>query len=306
MSSNKQSKDAASGNEPPEDTETLKLRRTNFDETDTFSDPSAASEPPPPGSLAAWLAKNQQAASEAPPQPRSKRSGNVHSPSQWWICCDPLPPIPLGERANTITIGRSRVADVVLPHTQVSRIHGKIKVLGTGRYLYEDNKSANGSLLNGEKTVSAELKVGDVLNLGPYEIEIHSTESLQNRSSTELEEDVEGDHTRVFSQKPQAAMTGRLNEVPITEILQGLEYNRKTGTLEIQCRIGRGRLIVAEGYPIQANFAEQYHDEALILMASLQEGSFQFSASVEPAEPRFRATITALLLEAARRVDEGR
>jgi len=297
-------KDPNSRDFPLEDMETSKLSRSeiHFDETDTFNTASS-SEPPPPGSLAAWLASNQQAASTPPAMP------SVPLPEdedQWWICCEPLPPIPLGSKAATITIGRSKHADVVLPHSQVSRVHGKIKVVGPGEYRFEDNGSSNGSHLNGERVDTAELKVGDLIAIGPYEIEIHSAESLRNRTRTEADEDPEGEMTSVFSATPKAAMTGRLTEVPITEILQGLEFNRKTGTLEIQCKAGRGRLVVAEGYPIQATFAELYHDEALVEMASLREGSFQFSATVEPAEPRFKATITAALLEAARRVDEGR
>lgn len=287
-----------------QDMETSKLSRAeiHFEETDTFNT-GASTEPPPPGSLAAWLASNQQSASTPAEIP------SVPSPEdalQWWIMCEPLPPIPLGSKAATITIGRSKHADVVLPHSQVSRVHGKIKVVGPGSYRFEDNGSSNGSHLNGERVDTAELKVGDLIAIGPYEIEIHSAESLRNRTRTEADEDAEGEMTSVFSAKPKAAMTGRLNEVPITEILQGLEFNRKTGTLEIHCKLGRGRLVVAEGYPIQATFAEHYHDEALVKMAALREGRFEFSATVEPAEPRFKATITAALLEAARRVDEGR
>ncbi|MEZ6187939.1 MAG: DUF4388 domain-containing protein [Planctomycetota bacterium] len=293
-----------SGDAPLEEGETAKHSRINFADTDSFGPAGPSREPPPPGSLAAWLAKNQQATGG--PQPPKAATPSLNDPNQWWICCDPLPPIPLGQHSATITIGRSRHADVVLPHTQVSRIHGKIRVLGPGRYLYEDNGSSNGSLINGEKQASTELKVGDLIVLGPYEIEIHDAETLKNRSKLDADTDAEGDLTSVFAAKPQAAMTGVLSEVPISEILQSLEYNRKTGTLLIESRTGRGRLIVAEGYPIQATFGGQYHDEALIGMAGLRQGSFEFSASVEPGEPRFKKTITALLLEAARRVDEAR
>lgn len=295
----------------PADLPTSKQKRVvDFDETDTFSSLEGPREPPPPGSLAAWLASNQEAATPPPgrrPERKRGAAGKAGAdPNRWWICCDPLPPIPLDPSSATITLGRSPAADVVLPHSQVSRVHGKIKVLGPGFYRYEDNGSSNGSILNGEKADKARLQVGDVLTLGPYEIEIHSHETLEKRQKARPnEEELEGDHTRVVENTPQAAMTGRLNEVPITEILQGLEFNRKTGTLQIQSKAGKGRLTVAEGHPIQAKFAELHHDEALIAIALLSEGSFQFSASVEPAEPMFRATITGCLLEATRRQDEG-
>lgn len=290
--------------DPNEPRETVKHRRINFDETDTFASPGKPAEPPPPGSLAAWLAKSQKAmAAPAPPLPRSTRKGLARSGDQWWISCDPLAPIPLGNKPSTITIGRSTNADVVLPHSQVSRIHGKIKVQGPGDYVYEDNGSSNGSIVNGEKQPKVVLKVGDVITLGPYEIVIHSAESLQSQTTSASDTD-HGGHTQVMTQKPKAAMSGLLHEVPITEILQGLEFNRKTGTLEVQCKAGKGRLTVCEGHPIQATFAGLEHDEALVTIAILREGSFEFSGSVEPGEPKFRSTITAILLEAARRIDE--
>ena len=101
-------------------------------------------------------------------------------------------------------------------------------------------------------------------------------------------------------------MTGRLNEVPISEILQSLEFNSKTGTLEIQAKAGRGTLTVAEGHPVAASFNDLKDDEAVVAMAGLLEGRFQFSGHVEPGEPTVRSTITRLLLDAARRRDEGK
>jgi hypothetical protein len=283
--------------------DTAKHDQLDFHDTETFFRTDSPKKAPPAGSLAAWLAKSQKVA--AAPQPSSRPRGNGDlSGNQWWICCDPLLPIPLGDEVSSITIGRASHAGVVLPHTQVSRLHGKIKILGPGHFTYEDNHSANGSRLNGKKTQSATLHAGDVLGIGPYEIEIHSTESLRSRSSTDLNECAEGGHTRVVAPESEAAMMGRLSEVPIREILQGLEFNRKTGTLGIQCPAGPGHLIVCEGHPIQAKFAGQDHDEALIRMAGLTEGRFEFSASVEPGEPMFRSTITAILLESARREDE--
>jgi len=272
-------------------------------DTDLWSsrEPSDA---PPPGSLAAWLAKTRDEGG-APPAPRGKRRRSDESAEdQFWICSDLLPAIPLGGEVCTLTLGRSPDADVVLPHSQVSRVHGKIKVLGLGSYIYEDNGSSNGSFLNGSKMVSSKLSVGDVIGIGPYEIELHSSQSLRARSGqSELEPD-DGDHTRVMAIEPEAAMTGRLNEVPIAEILQGLEFNRKTGSLGIHSEAGRGYLVVCQGFPIQAAFAGEQDDEAVIRMAGLRDGRFEFNSSVEPGEPRFKASLTALLLEATRRADE--
>ena len=44
-----------------------------------------------------------------------------------WLCCDLMPPYPLGPDPE-VTIGRSHECDLVLPHNGVSRLHGVLRM----------------------------------------------------------------------------------------------------------------------------------------------------------------------------------
>lgn len=221
-----------------------------------------------------------------------------------WLCCDPLPPLPLGPKAM-IDIGRTNASDLVLPHKEVSRKHALIKIRGKSIVL-EDEGSSNGVLVNEQRVSSAMLKPGDKLQIGPYELEVRSNEQMAEASSPE-----DGATptnlalTSLARMKPGAAMTGRLDEVPVTELLQQLEFNKKTGTLTIHVKSGEGELVVADGRPMFARFGPHRDDEATVRMALLTQGRFTFSARVEPGDRRMQGTITGILLEASRRVDEA-
>lgn len=217
-----------------------------------------------------------------------------------WMCCDPLPPVPLGQKL-IMTIGRSDASDLTLPHKEVSRRHAVVKVLGKTMVL-EDEGSSNGVYLNGKRAASTLLKIGDTFSIGPYEIEIRSTEQMVEHDRETSTKSME--LTSVSRMNPGAALTGRLAEVPVVELLQQLEFNKKTGTLDINHDDHHGQLVVANGLPVWATYDELSDDEAVIAMAQLKDGRFSFSANVEPGDKTMSSRITGLLFEASRRMDE--
>jgi pSer/pThr/pTyr-binding forkhead associated (FHA) protein len=222
-----------------------------------------------------------------------------------WLCCDPLPPIPLGPKP-LITVGRSDTCDLVLPHKEVSRVHGLFKVRAkSGMIVYEDEGSSNGSYLNGKRTPSSILREGDTLTIGPYEMVLRSNEDMHSRHK---KDDTTGslELTSVARIKPSAAMTGLLHEVPMTEVLQGIEFNKKTGTLSV---VGSGRregqVSVLAGQPLRAHFGDLVGSEAVLAMIQLPEGRFTLTGEVDADEERnMNDSLTGLLLEASRRIDE--
>ena len=248
---------------------------------------------------------------QRPPRPKTRRVQPRPSPENLketlcWLCCDPLPPIPLGPRPQ-ITVGRSDKCDLVLPHKEVSRVHGLIKVrFGSNLIVYEDEGSSNGSYLNGKRVPSTILKVGDTLTIGPYELDIRSNESMTQRHPEDASTTNSLELTSVARVKPSAAMTGLLQEVPMTEVLQGIEFNKKTGTLSV---VGpnkvSGELVFGGGQPLFATFGELSDDEAVLEMIALREGRFTLSGETEPGERTMSTTLTGLLLEASRRIDEA-
>ncbi|MGE0709737.1 MAG: FHA domain-containing protein [Planctomycetota bacterium] len=223
-----------------------------------------------------------------------------------WLCCDPLPPIPLGPKP-LVTIGRTDKCDLVLPHKEVSRVHALIKVHQKSKVVvFEDEGSSNGSYLNGKRIPSSILRQDDVLTIGPYELVIRSNEQMLARDAKDSETTGSLELTSVARVKPTAAMTGLLQEVPMTEVLQGIEFNAKSGTLTVSAPGKReGELVFAQGQPIRARFGAHVGDEAVLEMITLTEGRFTISGDVDPGEREMSSSLTALLLEASRRIDEA-
>ena len=67
------------------------------------------------------------------------------------------------------TIGRSVRADIAIPDSFASRLHVKLRADGT-TYVLEDLQSTNGSFVNGHRVERAELKDGDKVRIGPFEL----------------------------------------------------------------------------------------------------------------------------------------
>lgn len=219
-----------------------------------------------------------------------------------WLVCEPLPPIPLAPGAQLV-VGRSKECDLVLPHKEVSRRHAVIKVTGKA-VLYEDEGSSNGTFFKGKRIARTSLRPGDVLTLGPFEIELRSNDDMSKAAAAGDDTATNVHLTPVGA--PSAAMTGKLEEVPLTEVLQGLEFNEKSGTLRIETRSRKGVLVVRKGRPVFAHLGELLDDEAVIAMCALRQGRFSLSGEAEAGAQRMTATITGLLLEVSRRHDEAR
>jgi DNA-binding winged helix-turn-helix (wHTH) protein len=71
---------------------------------------------------------------------------------------------------DQVTIGRSEICDLVIPHSTVSRLHARIE-LQHDRYVLFDAGSANGTFVNGERIDDGhQLSTNDEIWLGSSEI----------------------------------------------------------------------------------------------------------------------------------------
>ncbi|HMJ34414.1 MAG TPA: FHA domain-containing protein [Baekduia sp.] len=68
-------------------------------------------------------------------------------------------------RPGTTHVGRSFAADVVLDDQSVSRRHAIVHQRSSGTRILDD-RSANGTFVNGRRTTAADLRDGDVVVLG--------------------------------------------------------------------------------------------------------------------------------------------
>ncbi|MBF0445297.1 MAG: FHA domain-containing protein [Magnetococcales bacterium] len=71
---------------------------------------------------------------------------------------------------DCLKIGRLETNDLCMLDSSISRIHGQIRIAGTGHYFYTDFKSRNGSWINGKKVGNIEVALyeGDKLKIGRY------------------------------------------------------------------------------------------------------------------------------------------
>jgi hypothetical protein len=118
----------------------------------------------------------------------------------------------------------------------------------------------------------------------------------------------EGEETRpleTFRNLPSSeAMSGRLEKSSLSEVLQAIEFNQKTGTLEVFCGEKTGTLVLYEGQPMFATFGDLRDVDAVCTMVAQRRGHFSFRSKIEAGERTLKTTITGLLLEAGRRIDE--
>jgi hypothetical protein len=204
--------------------------------------------------------------------------------------------VPLPEGAEVL-LGRESDADVVLQEDMVSRRHAKIAVRG-GEILLTDLGSTNGTFVNGQKVKRVRIAEGDRVLVG-----------------TSLMKVVRADAAPATSPLPRAtrrptAMQGRVEEIPLPDLLQLLAASRKTGVLAVADAAGEARVHVAEGRVAACALAaapELAPRKAFARLLAIDRGAFE----LRPAEPpppaaALDAPLEALLMDGARQLDEWR
>lgn len=208
---------------------------------------------------------------------------------------------------QVLTIGRSPDAGLVIQSNRVSRFHAEIR-FEAGVPVLVDRGSSNGSFVNGERVTSRPLRSGDEIEIGPffctYVIEGGSQSSARLSQSSE-----DGGVTRVV-QAGSGVMAGQITDVAVAEVLQSIELNEKTGTLEVQGAEGSGWIACQDGRPLAAELTRGKREklvdlEAALAIVAFTAGRFSFQQQLPVWENRMRTSVTGLLLEAGRRKDQA-
>ncbi|RMG07236.1 MAG: DUF4388 domain-containing protein [Planctomycetota bacterium] len=212
-----------------------------------------------------------------------------------WLSYPLLPPVPLGPKP-VVVVGRAPGSDLELVHESVSREHAVVRV--TPERLILEDRSSYGTWVNGKRTLTADLRPGDVLTIGPFDVVVEPARAEANRLSDTRP-------LRTFASSE--AIGGRLERVSLAEVLQQIELNQKTGTLEVFTDDDRtGTLVIYEGRPMYAELAGLRDADAVLAMLRLAKGNFSFRAKVEAGEMTMQGvTLTGLLMEASRQMDEA-
>jgi hypothetical protein len=213
----------------------------------------------------------------------------------------PLPPLQLrpGEAA---VIGRSRGCDLCLRSPDASRRHAELVPTASG-WLLRDLDSTNGTFVNGERAGERVLRPGDRIEIGSDAI----TFCEVGAGLGDPAESASGEAQTMMMERPALGETfqGSLAEIPPFAVLQILEMGRKTGCLQLETDGGPGRIWLDAGAPVHAETKLQRGFDAAVSVVHASAGRFRFESGAQAAERTIEASVTELLLEASRLLDEG-
>jgi hypothetical protein len=201
----------------------------------------------------------------------------------------PLPP------SDGIIVGRSSEADLVLKDDNVSRKHARLFGVNGSVWL-RDLGSRNGTLVNGRAVVRSRLRTGDRIAVAGTLFKL-SWVAAKELGRTMRQNDTGG-----------RAMSGRLEDIPLADVLQWLAASRKSGVLSVQSdRLGL--LFLSEGRVCGAEIEGAVMaspEKAILRMMQWPEGRFDLDANSQrkPKGEELSASLEHLLMESARLQDE--
>ncbi len=106
-------------------------------------------------------------------------------PEIWaWLCVQGGEKLPITHWENVI--GRSRLSDVVINFSTVSRNHAVLTRYDDGSWTITDAASSSGVLVNGRKVSICALEPGDVISIGGLEMTLEPISAQQERRLSEL------------------------------------------------------------------------------------------------------------------------
>lgn len=102
------------------------------------------------------------------------------------------------------------------------------------------------------------------------------------------------------------SLQGSLSELPLPDVIQLVSVSGKTGSFEIQREHENGRIYLRDGQIVDASVGTLRGDHAVYEMAIWSHGTFLFKPGEECDEVTIHLSNAALMMEAARRLDEWR
>jgi pSer/pThr/pTyr-binding forkhead associated (FHA) protein len=209
-----------------------------------------------------------------------------------------------------VVIGRSSELDMVLVEDMVSRKHAKITV-GGGKIVIEDLGSTNGTFVNGEKVKQARLKEGDRILIGTsilklVQVGADAAALDDNAVKRNLEEVAARSQARGAK---ASSMTGKIEEIPLPDLLQLFHTSKKNGVLVIRGP-REGKIYLRQGrvyYAVIDDNHELGPQKSFSRIISWEQGDFELRAAAEEQFPvELEASTEALLMDALRLLDEGK
>ena len=208
-----------------------------------------------------------------------------------------------------IVIGRSSELDMVLVEDMVSRKHARITLRGGGISI-EDLNSTNGTFVNGEKVQQSRLKEGDRILIGTSILKLVSlgagAEEIDSREAqARLEEAAAQQAAR--SHNKTSSMTGRIEDIPLPDLLQLFHTSKKNGVLVVKGE-HEGRVFLRQGKVFYAVIDENHGlgpQKSFNRLVTWEKGDFELQP---PDNQEFMVELDqpteALLMDSLRQLDE--
>ena len=216
----------------------------------------------------------------------------------------PQPPLRL-EDGREAVIGRSAECELRVPSVAASRRHAAVFRRGD-EVSVRDLGSTNGTLVNGEK-ISGEraLEAGDRIEVGGVTITFCRVDaSLTGEDATAPLANTAVSFGPASAPSP-SALRGDIAKIPLFAVLQMLEMGSQSGCLMVESQDGDCGLWLANGRLIHAETAKARGLEAALEIAQTSAGRFEFTPGSPPPEQSFSASMTEVILEATRLMDEA-
>jgi len=105
---------------------------------------------------------------------------------------------------------------------------------------------------------------------------------------------------------PSAGLTGRLETMPIADLVQVLHICRKTGLLRLTRGPGAASLYFDDGEIRHAEEGDASGEDAFYRLMAWTDAAFAFESGVKSAAASIRQATMSLLMEGLRRIDESK
>ena len=161
---------------------------------------------------------------------------------------------PLAE-GRPVVVGRTGELDMVLSDDLVSRRHARFLLQG-GQLQVEDLGSTNGVFVNGQRVKQAVLALGDRVLIGASILRVTerqggAVDDVASRQRMEA----------LGAAVATGTMQGRLDDVPLPDLLQLLQTSKKTGVLTLSSGGQVGKVALRKGRVAWAVIGERHELE---------------------------------------------
>jgi hypothetical protein len=200
---------------------------------------------------------------------------------------------------GALVLGRESDSELVLAEDLVSRRHAEL-VVKDGEVTLRDLGSTNGTFVNGQRIKKVKLAVGDRVLVGTSLMKL-----VPAPPGAQATPPVVAART-----KAQTAMSGKIEEVPLPDLVQLIASSRKSGVLLLRCDEEECRIDLREGRlaGCRLSAAPEVADrKAFWRVLAWERGTFELVPPPDPLPPpALEEDVGPLLMDGIRQLDEWR